>query len=282
MDRRLESLLAICKTGSYHAAAEKLHLSQPAVTKQIKSLEDEYGAKLLVYDGKYVYPTAKGELLRQYAAAAAYNEAELRKTLNMPETVHIRVGATKTIGDYVLFPYISRYLENQRHRLSLVVDNTEHLFQMLDGNELDFVIIEGLFDKQKYENRVFRNEPFVGICAPEHPFRNREVSVQELFRAELILREQGSGTRDIFEQALRKLGCSINAFSRVTEISSFKLMKRLIAESSAISFAYQAIADEQPELGTFTCRDITGFHEFSAAWLKGTNAKNYADLFLQD
>lgn len=282
MDRRLESLLAICKTGSYHAAAEELHLSQPAVSKQIKSLEDEYGAKLLVYDGKYVYPTVKGELLRQYAAAAAYNEAELRKMLNMPETVHIRVGATKTIGDYVLFPYISRYLENQRHRLSFVVDNTEHLFQMLDGNELDFVIIEGLFDKQKYENRVFRNEPFVGICAPEHPFRNREVSVQELFRAELILREQGSGTRDIFEQALRKLGCSINAFSRVTEISSFKLMKRLIAESSAISFAYQAIADEQPELGTFTCRDITGFHEFSAAWLKGTNAKNYADLFLQD
>lgn len=281
MDRRLESLLAICKTGSYHAAADELYLSQPALTKQIKSLEEEYHTKLLHYDGKSVQATPKGELLRQYAASAAYNEKEIKKALDMPETMHIRIGATKTIGDYVLLPFIRRFLEDNKHRLSFTVDNTEHLFRMLDGNELDFLIVEGLFDKQKYENCIFRKEPFVGICAPDHPFRNREISLEELLQEELILREPGSGTRNIFEQALRNLGYSINAFPRVSEISSFKLIRRLIAEGSAVSFAYQAVAEEQPELGTFTCRKITDIHEFSVAWLKGTNAKIYADIFLK-
>lgn len=281
MDRRLESLLAICKTGSYHAAADELYLSQPALTKQIKSLEEEYHTKLLHYDGKCVRATPKGELLRQYAASAAYNEKEIKKALDMPETMHIRIGATKTIGDYVLLPFIRKFLEDNKHRLSFTVDNTEHLFRMLDGNELDFLIVEGLFDKQKYENCIFRKEPFVGICAPDHPFRNREISLEELLQEELILREPGSGTRNIFEQALWNLGYSINAFPRATEISSFKLIRRLIAEGGAVSFAYRAVAEEQPELGTFTCRNITDIHEFSVAWLKGTNAKIYADIFLK-
>ena len=143
MDQKLRTFLTLCQTMNYRIAADKLHLSQPAVTKQIQALENALHTKLFVYDGHTLHKTEKCLLLERYAISMQYQFEELQLVITGRERLKLRVGATKTIGDYVLIDAIKNYLSYPDHELSLVVDNTKNLLQMLDDNHLDFAIIDG-------------------------------------------------------------------------------------------------------------------------------------------
>lgn len=280
MERKLETFLAVCRHLNYRRAAGELHLTQPAVTKQIQALEEYYGAPLFHYDGRKLTRTKRGEILETYAISLRYNDEELmRKMKEKPRTL-LRVGATKTIGDYVLGPSVARFLTVPDHELSLIVDNTERLLGLLEEGKLDFVFVEGIFDKQRYDSYLLRMEPFTGICAAGHPFAGKNISLEQLFDETLILREQGSGTRDIFERELRQLNYTTNAFSRTIYISSFKLIRDLVSGGAGISFAYQAVSEGDDRLGGFTCPPLTGAHELNVVYLKNTKAGEYARDFM--
>lgn len=199
MDQRLETFLTVCATMNYRKAAEQLHLTQPAVTKQIQALEALYGVRLFTYDSRKLRKTAQGETLEIYAISQRYQDEELRRALKRQEKTSLRIGATKSIGDYILLPQIIRFLKEPDNELFFTVDNTAHLLAQLEGGELDFVVLEGIFDKSRYESFLLRNEPYIGICAKDHPFSGCEVPMDELFSERLILREPGSGTRKILE-----------------------------------------------------------------------------------
>ena len=165
MEQKLETFLTLCQTLHYGRAAERLHLSQPAVSKQIQSLEAYYGVRLFRYDGRKLSKTPQGELLERYAISLRYNDAELLRALHAAPKTRLRIGATKSIGDYILLPEICRFLRDPAHELDLLVDNTAHLLSMLDAGELDFAVLEGIFDKRQYDSFLFRPEPYIGVCA---------------------------------------------------------------------------------------------------------------------
>ena len=152
MDPKLHTFLTLCQTMNYRMAAERLHLSQPAVTKQIQTLEQSLQAKLFTYDGHTLHKTEKCLLLERYAISQQYQFEELQLAIADKKRLKLRIGATKTIGDYVLIDAIKDYLSDPHHEISLVVDNTKHLLQMLDENQLDFAVIEGTFSKTKYDS----------------------------------------------------------------------------------------------------------------------------------
>ena len=113
MDPRLNTFLTLCRTMHYGRAAEALNLSQPAVSKHIQALEAQYGAKLFDYSGRRLSRTRAGELLEQYASTLRYNEEKLIAAMHArPETL-LRIGATKSIGDYILLAEIRRFLARQ-------------------------------------------------------------------------------------------------------------------------------------------------------------------------
>ena len=124
MDSKLHTFLTLCQTMNYRLAAEHLHLSQPAVTKQIQSLEQMLQAKLFRYDGHTLHKTEECLLLERYAISMQYQFEELQLAIADKKRLNLRIGATKTIGDYVLIDAIKEYLSNPNHELSLVVDNT--------------------------------------------------------------------------------------------------------------------------------------------------------------
>ena len=132
MDSKLQTFLTLCQTMNYRIAAEQLHLSQPAVTKQIQSLEQMLQIKLFCYDGHVLHKTEACLLLERYAITQQYQFEELQLAIADKKRFSLRIGATKTIGDYVLIDAIKAYLSEPSHELSLVVDNTKHLLQMLD------------------------------------------------------------------------------------------------------------------------------------------------------
>jgi len=103
--------------------------------------------------------------------------------------------------------------------------------ELIDRSVLDFALIEGSFPKETYGHRLFSRERFVGICAPEHPFAGREVTLPELVNETLICRENGSGTRAILENLLTEYNESISHFRRHITISTFSVIPDLVRKN---------------------------------------------------
>lgn len=280
MDPKLHTFLTLCETMNYRLAAQRLHLSQPAVTKQIQSLEQLLQTKLFYYDGHTLHKTEKCLLLERYAISQQYQFEELQLAIADKKRLKLRIGATKTIGDYVLIDAIKDYLSCPSHELSLVVDNTKHLLQMLDENALDFAVIEGTFSKTKYDFYLLRMEPFVGICAKNSPLCGKHLSIADLLNETIIVREEGSGTRRIFEERLTASGYELSDFYRDVSISSFVSIKALVASGIGISFLYHSVTSHENDIGTFTVDGITEPHAFHVVYTRNTNAKNYSEEFL--
>ncbi|MBR2038151.1 MAG: LysR family transcriptional regulator [Lachnospiraceae bacterium] len=280
MEQKLYTFLALCQTMNYRLAAERLHLSQPAVTKQIQSLEQSLQTKLFYYDGHTLHKTEKCLLLERYAISQQYQFEELQLAIADKKRLKLRIGATKTIGDYVLIDAIKNYLSHSSHELSLVVDNTKHLLQMLDENQLDFAVIEGTFSKTKYDSYLLRMEPFVGICAKNSPLCGKHIGIEDLLGETIIVREEGSGTRRIFEERLMASGYELSDFFREVSISSFVSVKALVADGIGISFLYHSVVSNEENIGTFTVDGITEPHAFHVVYTRNTNAKKYSEQFL--
>ncbi len=270
VDYRIHTFLALYEALNYRRTAEQLRLSQPAVSQQIHALESEYGCRLFLYDGKRLHRTAQADRLAEYARSALYNDQRLRQELAAPAVREVRVGATKTIGEFVLAGPLSRYIRDTRDNVTIEVDNTEVLLHQLEHEALDFAFIEGAFDKNRYGYRLYRKAPFVGMCRRDHPFAGRTVTLQDLRGQSVVLREKGSGTRAILENALAEYGFGVDLFSREIRSSNFSLILRFVSEGSGITFAYAPVAEGRKDIAFFHLDCLGEEREFHIVYLKGT------------
>ena len=282
LDYRMDTFLMLCKLMNYRKTAEALHISQPAVTQQIHYLENTYHCKLFIYQNRRLVQTEQGRILESYGQSMKYNEEQLRRDLRMIPQKELRIGATKTIGDYVIGDHVCRFLAAEKNRLSLIVDNTRNLLKLLDDDQLDFAIIEGNFDKRRYDSLLYREEPFIGICQKGHPFSGRKVELSDLFSQTIIHREQGSGTRAVLEQILLSHSESLQQFRRQIAISSFPLILQAVRQGIGISFVYKVLADSDQTLGQFTIKGENIVREFNIVFLKHTDISEKLHLFFPD
>lgn len=263
LDHRIQTFLTLCEEMNYRKTAEKLNMTQPGVTQHIHYLENYYGAKLFEYDGRTLSKTPNALLLKRHLAAARAEEDALKQAFIPSSGLELRVGATKTIGEFVIVPQVEAFLADGSHRLTFTIDNTRALLQMLESSQLDFAVIEGVFDKTRYGYRLFKKEPFVGVCAQNHPFAGRVVPLEEVFLQDIVVREKGSGTRLLLEQAVTDRGFSLDCFARCTSVSNFSVICGLVASTGAITFAYQPISLCRPGLATFAVEDMEIQGEFN-------------------
>jgi len=267
IDYRIDTFLLLCQLMNYRKTADALGITQPAVTQQIHFLEREYGCKLFTYQNSRLRKTDAAIALERYARAMRLQDRQLRNKLST-NVREIKIGATKTIGDYVLKEYIRDFLAQRDSALSLIVDNTEHLLKMLDTNQLDFAVVEGYFDPSQFDSQLFRKEPFVGICPMNHPFAGKEVTLDKLFQETIIHREVGSGTRAILEQKLRGYNETLDRFKRQICISSFPIILDLVKQGFGVSFVYEVLADSDPDIAKFTITGEPIVREFNIVYLK--------------
>lgn len=272
LDFRLETFLSVCDTMNYRKTAELLHITQPAVTQHIQHLEQSYNCKLFQYENRRLKKTASAVILEQYAHTLKVNENNIRRQLQNSKIRELKIGATKTIGECVISQYLERFVSCEDNELTLIVDNTEHLLNLIDSCNLDFALIEGSFDKTKYGYSLFSKEPFVGICAESHPFSGHAVPVSRLLEETILCREEGSGTRAILENKLLDFNESISHFKRKLCISSFPIILDYVKKGIGISFVYEVLA-KQSGLSTFTIQDCQIEREFNFVYLKDTDAE---------
>ena len=248
LDPRIFTFLEVAKYKNYTKAAARLNLTQPAVTQHIKKLEEYYGCSLIDIIGKSVKLTAQGEALYNYANFQIANEEQLINQIKKVETP-IKIGATLSIADYYLPPYLSSYLAGNDELISLTVKNTKSIIEMLLSNELYCAFIEGIFDKSLFHFNEFCSTRFLPVARKGHPLEGVEASISDIHKYPLILREEGSGTREIYENYLYQNNDSILSATKVYEISSFGVIKKVLSTSDAISFMYEEVAKQEVEKG---------------------------------
>lgn len=273
LDYRITTFLTLYREMNYRKTAELLNMTQPGVTHHIHFLENHYNIKLFEYNGRALQKTKNAEILKRHIDSMMTEEHAMRQEFLERNSVVLNVGATKTIGEFVLVDTVRKFLSDKHHNINLVVDNTENLLQMLENAELDFAVVEGVFDKTRYCYHLFKKENFSGICAKDHRFARKKVSIDDIFEETLIVREQGSGTRRLLEQAISDRGFSLDSFCRVISVSNFSVITDMIAKDNAISFAYEPIAINKPSLATFEVEDMQIKGEFNFVYCNTSIAR---------
>ena len=277
-DNRIMTFLKLCELMNYRKTAEELNMTQPAVTQHIHYLEEEYGCKLFCYNGRVLSKTEECFELEKYSRSMLYNEIVFKDSLSKPHATKLAIGATKTIGDYTVEEKVLSLLKRDDIDLELIVDNTENLLAKLNSFKLDILLIEGFIDKNSYGHELIKNEELLGICSPGHKFAGKEVPLEDIFGEHIILREEGSGTRAVFEDFLKSKGYTDKSFLKKSQISSFNIIEKAVSENCGISFVYESIVKSYKDIAFFRIKGERIYHEFNFVFLKNTDVKKYLDI----
>lgn len=204
--RQLEIFVAIARTGNVSRAAEAVALSQSAASTALAELERQFDCQLFDRNGKLLKLNALGKTLLPVASSLLTQATEIQHLLEGKSVLgNLNVGATLTIGNYLAIMIISEFMQQHLDcHIDLQVKNTQAILQQIAGYELDVGLIEGSCQHPDLHAEAWIEDELAIFCAPTHPLAKlASVSIDKLLTANWILREQGSGTRETFDQALR-------------------------------------------------------------------------------
>ena len=207
-DHKLRVFCAVADTKSFSKASELIHLTQPAVSLQVQAMEELYETRLFDRSGNSINLTPAGEILYKRAKEILALYAEAQK--NISEITgsikgSLSIGASSTIGNYLLPQIISAFKKKvPQVNISLLVSNTKTITERLNAGEIDIALVEGDVSKQRFAVDTLLSDELVVIMSPAHPWaERRNIPGMDLIKEPLILREEGSGTRQII---LKHLG----------------------------------------------------------------------------
>ncbi len=224
---------AVCETNSITHAARKLHISQPAASKQLAELEAHLGVLLVERRPRGVRLTAAGEILGRHARRLFQEEeaaeAALEALLGL-ELGHLSVAASTTIGSYIV-PSVfgDLHAAHPNVQLELEIGNAARVEELVLGGELDLGLSEGLVASEGLHVEVFAHDQMVLIVAPGHALArvgSGGVTPEALRGHPFIVRERGSGTREVVEDALARRGIPITP---VMSLGSTEAIKNAVA-----------------------------------------------------
>lgn len=252
---------AIAETGSVSAAASQLHISQPAVSKQLREFEHNLGLPLFDRLPKGMRPTEAGLLLREYARRIfiAEDEAERRLAeLNDLRAGRLAIGASLTIGNYLLPPLLAHYRQMYPGvEVHLEIANTETIQLRLMANSLDLGFTEGFVDNAELDAQVFATDELVAIAPPDHPLNQHQpLDLATLCQEPLLMRENGSGTRAVIERALRSRGIEPQVGMA---LGSPEAIKQAVAAGGGISLVSRVTVSTELLAGTLKVLPIADF-----------------------
>lgn len=275
MDSKLTTFINVVKLKSFTRAAELLNLTQPAVSQHIKQLEEYYEVKLIKKKGRQISLTEEGELLFRYAKEFEANSLLLERKLKNKSAVIKRynIGATLTIGEFVLPSLLGEY-KRLHNNIDVImhVYNLEEILKKLGNGEFDLGIVEGPFDKGKFNYKKLKDDELVLVASPLNSFVKRaRVELSDIINSgKLILREKGSGTRMIFENKLLELGVGLSNLKIYMEVGSIGAIKSLVEANLGYTVISREAVKREVEAGTLAIIPIQGIRimrEFNFVFL---------------
>ena len=260
-------------------------MTQPAVSQHIHYLESHYKVVLVSGKGKNFSLTEEGKALQKYVKTLKANSERILPLLHRikDKTKPLNFGATLTIGEYTVPPILKRiFEEDQEINISMYVENTHVLQKMLWEGKIDFALLEGHFNQSQFEFKTISNEEFIGVCSSRNSIASKKNYLGDLLHQNLILREPGSGTRDILEQALYNQNLSINDFKREIQITNMNVIKELCHQNMGITFMYREAVKKEISNGYLKEIHIRNFninHPFNFVYLKDSPDKSQIEYW---
>lgn len=193
-------------------AAQALHMTQPAVSLAVRELEQYYGVRLFDRIGRRLQITEAGRHFLRYASHISALFEEMEKGLRSWDNAGVlRVGASITIGSHFLPGYVKAFTSCcPQTQVRAVIEPSDRLERRLLANELDFALIEGVVHDPAILSEAYMEDHLSVICAADGKWKQDQViSLEEFKRQEFLLREPGSGTREVFNRVIEEAGFSV-------------------------------------------------------------------------
>lgn len=241
----LEVFVAVCQEKTMHAAAEKLNLSQPSISKIISDLEKYYHIKLFERINHRLYLTPIGKTMLDHAQHILELFHHMEDDINMHgQTMHIRIGASVSVGTCLLPPLL-QHLTQTKLPISydVTINNTSKIEQLVNNYELDLALVEGHIDNPNLIMQDVAQDELVLAVAAGHPLANKShITYQDLEQYPFVTREDGSSKRNQLELHLQKLGLNLSSNYACSSVEAIK--QALLYTNSIAALSRMVIAEE--------------------------------------
>ena len=238
MDHKLKIFKEVAINKSFTKAAENLFLSQPAISKTIKNLEQQYGKAFFVRQGNHIDLTPDGNLFLSYANKILAIYTELSDSFSQDDHKlpdQLKIGASTTIGQYVI-PALAAAIqkENPNFHIQLICGNTEEIQNQLLQGLLDFAIVEGDSHNKRLHYERFVKDELVLVTAAGRKDAHDTIDLNDLSGLTFVEREQGSGTREVIGNALKKR--KVKPLNIIADLGSTESIKSYLRNSNHYAF----------------------------------------------
>jgi len=283
---RLKVFRAVARHLNFTRAAEELLLTQPAVTQQIKALEDEFGMPLFDRSGGRIALTPAGVVLLPFAErlkALADEAIEAVTGSAGEETGQLQLGASQTIAQYLLPKFIAAFaLEQPRVAIHAISGNTDEIVEALVQRRIQLALIEGPAMRRDVHIEPFMEDRMVLVVPAGHEWAEAELGAEELRRADFLMRELGSGSRRVVEAALAKAGLKKKDLRVVMEIDSTEGLLSAVEAGLGVTFVSRWAVRNHLALGTVAVARVPGLRlsrRFAVAYPSGPPPRGSAGAF---
>jgi DNA-binding transcriptional LysR family regulator len=286
---QLHIFYTVAERGSFSSAAQALHMTQPAVTMQIQALEERFGVKLLLRSTKKLELTEAGHcLLPQARKAIELMEETDAVMARYVETLkgQLLFAASLTIGEYVLPRLLGPFLrEHPEMSVSMRIMNTSEIVEEIAHHGLAFGLVEASTDDAAVVAEPVMNDELTLVVPPAHPFAERgEVELEEVLAEPFVLRERGSGTRQVLVEELEKIGVTEDRLRIVSDFGSNGAVKSAVEAGIGLTVLSAWSIKNEVSLGLLKpvrIRNVNFRRQFYAVRSPSTELPFHAAVLLQ-
>jgi DNA-binding transcriptional LysR family regulator len=289
MDFRLKVFYTVAARLSFTKAATELFITQPAVSKHIQELEEQYKIKLFERNGSRIALTNAGEVLLKHTKNIfeIYREIDfdMSALINQQQGL-LRLGASTTISQYIIPPLLARFHQKlQDIKVNLLNGNTEQIENALLKKEIEIGIVEGQSKNPAIKYTEFLKDELVLVCNSKNPLAHKEeISPEDLKSMSFVLREQGSGTLEVIEYALKPFDIKLSQLKIEMQLGSTESIKSYLMNSDCVAFiSIHAIEKElkNQEMIILDVKDLSMERFFYIITLQG-KADALSELFIRN
>ncbi|PVY41377.1 DNA-binding transcriptional LysR family regulator [Pontibacter virosus] len=271
--------MEVARLLSFTKASQTLFISQSAISKHIKALEEFYKTGLFERLGNSVVLTPAGRLLYDKLLSAKQLQHELFQDFkqlseNFSPQVNMVLGASTTISLYILPPVLSAYLQkNPNVQLDLKNRNSENILKALLDHEIDLGIVEGINKVSNVTYTPFLTDEVIAVCSSRNPLKKQQLEIHDLYEIPLALRERGSGTLAVLEMALEQQQVKLNELPIKIRLGGTEALKNFVRVDTCLSFLPRQAVIKELQSGELVQVPINGLtikRSFNFIQRKGT------------
>lgn len=278
IDLKIKTLLTVAEEKNFTKAANKLNLTQPAVSHQIKELEDELQEQLFIRKKGDIIPTPIGDIVLNYARKFVAMHNKMLDDIKHNHKINIKLGITHTAESNKITEIIGSYLiNNPGLSVTIITDTTNNLYKMVENYELDLAIVDNK-KNVKLNYLPLDTDYLVCVVNNNSPLAKKKiVTLKELKKENLILRLDSSYTRKLFESTLESINESINSFKIILELDNIETIKDLVRKDMGVSILAKNTCIDEVNRKKLTILPIENLSMVRKNYIIYTDYFNYID-----